>query len=59
MTLKLAASDYTFPKLEWEQALRLAADLGVEAGDIGLFADRRNLCLPVSFRRRLSTSRNR
>lgn len=43
MTLKLAASDYTFPKLGWEQALRLAADLGVEAVDIGLFASRSHL----------------
>ena len=43
MTLRLAASDYTFPKLGWEQALRLAADLGVEAVDIGLFAGRSHL----------------
>lgn len=43
MTLKLAISDYTFPKLEWEQALRLARDLGMEALDIGLFAGRSHL----------------
>jgi hypothetical protein len=40
MTLRLAASEYTFPKLEWEQVLRLAADPSVEAVDIGLFAGR-------------------
>jgi len=43
VTLKLALSDYTFPKLEWEQTLRLARDLGVEAVDIGLFAGRSHL----------------
>lgn len=43
MTLRLAASDYTFPKLEWEQVLRLAADLGVEAVDSGLFDGRSHL----------------
>ena len=43
MALKLAVSDYTFPSLEWEQALRLAGDLGMEALDIGLFAGRSHL----------------
>lgn len=43
MALKLAVSDYSFPKLEWEQALRLARDLGLEAVDVGLFADRSHL----------------
>ncbi|MGH9403523.1 MAG: sugar phosphate isomerase/epimerase family protein [Terriglobia bacterium] len=41
--LKLALSDYTFPKLEWEQSLRLASDLGVEAVDLGIFAGRSHL----------------
>jgi sugar phosphate isomerase/epimerase len=41
--LKLALSDYTFPKLEWEQSLRLARDIGVEAVDIGIFAGRSHL----------------
>ena len=41
--LKLALSDYTFPKLEWEQSLRLAGDVGVEAVDIGIFAGRSHL----------------
>lgn len=40
MTLKLAIPDYTFPKLQWEQSLRLARDLGAQAVDIGLFAGR-------------------
>jgi sugar phosphate isomerase/epimerase len=43
MTLKLAIPDYTFPKLEWEQALRLVRDLGAQAVDIGLFAGRSHL----------------
>ena len=43
MTLKLAISDYTFPKLAWEQALRLARDIGMEAIDIGLFTGRSHL----------------
>ena len=43
MTLKLAIPDYTFPKLKWEQALRLVRDLSVQAVDIGLFADRSHL----------------
>ena len=43
MNLKLAISDYTFPKLEWEQSLRLAHDVGAEAIDLGLFAGRSHL----------------
>jgi sugar phosphate isomerase/epimerase len=43
VTLKLAISDYSFPKLEWDQALRLARDLGFGALDIGLFAGRSHL----------------
>jgi sugar phosphate isomerase/epimerase len=42
-TLKLAACDYTFPKLQWEQTLRIARELGVEAVDVGLFAGRSHL----------------
>jgi len=41
--LKLAACDYTFPKLQWEQALRIARELGVEAVDLALFAGRSHL----------------
>ena len=43
MMLKLAIPDYAFPKLEWEQALRLVRDLGVQAVDIGLFNGRSHL----------------
>lgn len=43
MSLKLAISDYTFPKLEWEQALRLAGDVGVKGIDIGIFSGRSHL----------------
>lgn len=43
MTLKLAASDYTFPRLEWEQVFQVAAGLEVEAVDIGRFAGRSHL----------------
>lgn len=43
MALKLAIADYTFPKLEWEQALRLARDLDMEGIDIGLFYGRSHL----------------
>ena len=43
MPPKLAIADFTFPKLEWEQALRLARDLGIGAVDIGLFAGRSHL----------------
>jgi sugar phosphate isomerase/epimerase len=41
--LKLAACDYTFPKLQWEQTLRIARELGVEAVDVALFAGRSHL----------------
>jgi sugar phosphate isomerase/epimerase len=41
--LKLAACDYTFPKLQWEQTLRMARELGVEAVDLALFAGRSHL----------------
>lgn len=43
MTIRLAVADYTFPKLPWDQALRLAKDLGMEAVDIGLFVGRSHL----------------
>jgi sugar phosphate isomerase/epimerase len=42
-TLKLAACDYTYPKLPWEQTLRMARDLGAEAVDVALFAGRSHL----------------
>lgn len=42
-TLKLAACDYTFPKLQWEQTLLMARELGVEAVDVSLFAGRSHL----------------
>jgi sugar phosphate isomerase/epimerase len=41
--LKFAIADYTFPKLKWEQALRLARDLEFEALDLGLFVGRSHL----------------
>jgi sugar phosphate isomerase/epimerase len=43
MSLKLATADYSFPKLEWEQAVRLARDIEMQALDIGLFAGRSHL----------------
>ena len=43
MALKLAIPDYAFPKLDWEQALRLVRDVGVQAVDIGLFTGRSHL----------------
>jgi sugar phosphate isomerase/epimerase len=43
MTLKIAIPDYTFPKLKWEQALRLVSDLEAQAVDIGLFAGRSHI----------------
>ena len=43
MTLKLATADYSFPKLKWEQTLRLARDLEMQALDVGLFAGRTHL----------------
>jgi len=47
--LKLAACDYTFPKLQWEQTLRIARELGVEAVDVGLFAGRSHLDIQEVF----------
>lgn len=41
--MKLAACDYTFPKLQWEQTALMARELGVEALDIALFAGRSHL----------------
>ncbi len=43
MKLSLATADYSFPKLEWEQTLRLARDIKMQAMDIGLFAGRSHL----------------
>jgi len=43
MNLKLATGDYSFPSLEWKQALRLARDIGVQGVDIALFAGRSHL----------------
>jgi sugar phosphate isomerase/epimerase len=43
MNLRLATADYSFPKLEWEQTLRLARDIKMQAMDIGLFAGRSHL----------------
>ncbi len=47
--MKLAACDYTFPKLPWEQTLRIARDLGVEAMDVALFAGRSHLDIQEVF----------
>ena len=41
--MKLAACDYTFPKLQWEQTALMARELGVEALDVALFAERSHL----------------
>src|SRR2546427_7083005 len=43
MTLRLATADYSFPKLEWEQTLRLARDINMQAMDLGIFAGRSHL----------------
>lgn len=43
MNLRLATADYSFPKLEWEQTLRIAREIGMQAMDIGLFAGRSHL----------------
>ncbi|PYV17166.1 MAG: hypothetical protein DMG21_09225 [Acidobacteria bacterium] len=43
MNLRLATADYSFPKLDWEQTLRLARDIQMQAMDIGLFAGRSHL----------------
>jgi len=47
--LKLAACDYTFPKLQWEQSLRLVRELGVAAVDLALFAGRSHLDITEVF----------
>jgi sugar phosphate isomerase/epimerase len=41
--MKLSTCDFTFPKLEWEQTIRLGRDLGAEAIDVALFKDRSHL----------------
>jgi sugar phosphate isomerase/epimerase len=43
MQIKLATADYSFPLLKWEQALRLAQDLGFTGIDVSLFAGRSQL----------------
>ena len=48
MTIKLATADYSFPLLEWRQALRLARDLGMSGIDISLFEGRSQLDLAVA-----------
>jgi hydroxypyruvate isomerase len=49
MSLRLAGCDYTFPKLQWEQTLGMARELGVGAVDIGLFAGRSHLVIDEIF----------
>jgi sugar phosphate isomerase/epimerase len=41
--MRLSTCDFTFPKLSWEQAIRLGRDLGSEAIDVALFQDRSHL----------------
>jgi sugar phosphate isomerase/epimerase len=41
--MRLSTCDFTFPKLAWEQAIRLGRDIGAEAIDISLFKDRSHL----------------
>jgi sugar phosphate isomerase/epimerase len=41
--MRLSTCDFTFPKLAWEQTLRLGRDIGAEAIDISLFKDRSHL----------------
>lgn len=43
MDLKLATADYSFPLLRWEQTLALARELGMQAIDVSLFANRSHL----------------
>ena len=43
MKLKLACSDFTYPDLPHDQALRLISMLGIRGVDIGLFEDRSHL----------------
>lgn len=47
--MKLAACDYTFPKLQWEQTLRIVRELGVEAVDVALFVGRSHLDIQEVF----------
>jgi sugar phosphate isomerase/epimerase len=41
--MKLSTCDFSFPKLEWEQTLRLGRDVGMDAMDISLFEGRSHL----------------
>ena len=41
--MQLSTCDFTFPKLRWEQSVRLGCDLGAEAIDVSLFQDRSHL----------------
>jgi sugar phosphate isomerase/epimerase len=41
--MRLSTCDFTFPKLVWEQTIRLGRDIGAEAIDISLFKDRSHL----------------
>src|SRR5579862_7789521 len=41
--MKVSACDFTFPKLPWEQAVRLGCAIGAEAIDVSLFKDRSHL----------------
>jgi sugar phosphate isomerase/epimerase len=41
--MRLTTCDFTFPKLAWEQTIRLGRDIGAEAIDISLFKDRSHL----------------
>ena len=41
--MRLSTCDFTFPKLPWEQTIRLGRDLGAEAIDVSLFKDRSHL----------------
>jgi sugar phosphate isomerase/epimerase len=41
--MRLSTCDFTFPKLTWEQTVRLGCDLGAEGIDVSLFQDRSHL----------------
>src|SRR5579863_2682385 len=41
--MRLSTCDFTFPKLPWEQTIRLGRDLGAEAIDVSLFQSRSHL----------------
>jgi sugar phosphate isomerase/epimerase len=41
--MRLSTCDFTFPKLAWEQSIRLGRDLGAEAIDVSLFQGRSHL----------------